>query len=401
MTSATAPAPLDRDDDDPRRAAGRAPAPAAAARSHRPHPHAHQPRRAPHPQHRRRGRAPHPAHARRTARCSSPPVPRSWSSPRCCSSPPTPARRSVATPACSRSSATSACSPARCSCSGSSPPSPGTGRHDARPLSVDISTALDAGPTSPLRHRGRPASGTSATPATSCGWSLWALGRCSARAVRRAGDPTSAGVSADLGRAGDRGARRGCASCCSRSRRSSRSPFPVRRGGRARRPAAVAAARRRRARRGRGRRRCSRCSTSLFDIGGPRPGAVTDGTWVASTDFPSLDLRRRCRRGRDRRQAVAARGRGGARADLSAAGARASCWRSPGAPGFPSCCSRSRAGVTAGAAVLVAFGAPNRRPRRRWSRPRSRDGGLAVAELVARAGRRRAGAALHRDARRR
>ena len=119
---------------------------------------------------------------------------------------------------------------------------------------------------------------------------------------------------------------------------------------------------------------------ALFDVGGSVRGAVTDGTWVASTDFPSLVyvagagavvtvgkpwLRRSWRRCADLSLLVLV-------VVLAVAGTA----------GVPELLVAVAAGVTAGAAVLVALGAPNRRPTPSAVVGALRAGGLAVDELA-------------------
>ena len=118
---------------------------------------------------------------------------------------------------------------------------------------------------------------------------------------------------------------------------------------------------------------------ALFDVGGSVRGAVTDGTWVAATDFPSLVY-------------VA-----GASAVVTAGKPwLGRSWRRcadlsllvlgvvlavAGTAGVPELLLAVAAGVTAGAAVLVGLGAPNRRPTPLMVVGALRDGGLAVAGL--------------------
>jgi len=119
---------------------------------------------------------------------------------------------------------------------------------------------------------------------------------------------------------------------------------------------------------------------ALFDIGGAVRGAVTGGTWVASAGFPTLTyvagaaavvtvgkpwLSRSWRRSADLSLLVLA-------VVLAVAGTA----------GVPELLVAVAAGVTAGAAVLVALGAPNRRPTPAAVQDALRATGLPVAELV-------------------
>ena len=356
-------------------------------------------RRAARAQHRRRGRASHPAHPREpgVARRRRYRVP--GRRRRCCSSPPTPARRSVATPGCSRSSATSVCSSARCSCSVSSRPSPGTGRHDPTDQSRPRSHDHDVGGRRPTPPPGRRVSATSGTPATSSASSCRAAVAPAPGAVRRAGDADQRGVSSDLGRAAAAvpDAARGAPARGHADRRHRvpgrwwwwRSSPGSAGGGSAWSCSPPAPA-----------PRCSRCSTPCFDIGGPRPrrghrrhlGAHrrTSRRWSTSP-VPARSSppgSRGCRRSWRRC------------ADLSLL-VLVVVLAVAGTAGVPELLVAVAAGVTAGAAVLVAA--------RRTEPPADpgavvgalRAGGLAVDRSRARAGRRRSRAALHRDARRR
>ena len=137
-------------------------------------------------------------------------------------------------------------------------------------------------------------------------------------------------------------------------------PVVIRR--RAARAAALAAICGHRARR-RGRRAaCSRCSTPLLDLPGRCPARVTSGTWLASTRFPVACVPRRRRRRPRRSASRGCRARGAGPTDIAVFAASRSRWRSPAPPGCPSCCSPSSSGAAVGALLLVAFGAPNRRP---------------------------------------
>ena len=112
-----------------------------------------------------------------------------------------PARRSAATPACSRSSATSVCSPARCSCCASSPPSPGMGRHDRH-----VGSAVRIEPdVTPESAADRPTTGRALLPPPRRRRPPRAVGRgapcCSSSFIELA-TATSDGVSTDLGGAG-------------------------------------------------------------------------------------------------------------------------------------------------------------------------------------------------------
>ena len=146
----------------PRRAARRRTAPPPLARTRRPHPRPHRTRRAP-----RRAPSPTRTAGGSCARSSTGPssassARRSSPSRRCCSSRLTPDQWSLRERACSRSSATAGCSPEPCWSSASSPPSPGTARHDRR-------SRRARRPPCPRLLTGRPASATTATPATSSG----------------------------------------------------------------------------------------------------------------------------------------------------------------------------------------------------------------------------------------
>ena len=125
---------------------------------------------------------------------------RSCSWRRCCSSRRRRGRWWRAGPACSRSSATAACSPAPCSCCAWWPRSPGTGRHEPRPVDPEHRPT----PPPPSRpptgfDRRRRASATTAIRATSCGWSLWGAARSCWPSSSRSATATSDGVTADLG----------------------------------------------------------------------------------------------------------------------------------------------------------------------------------------------------------
>jgi len=119
---------------------------------------------------------------------------------------------------------------------------------------------------------------------------------------------------------------------------------------------------------------------ALFDIGGAVRGAVTEGTWVTSADFPTLTyvagaaavvtvgkpwLARSWRRSADLSLLLLV-------VVLAVAGTA----------GVPELLVAVTAGVVAGAAILVAFGAPNRRPTPAAVHDALRDGGLPVADLV-------------------
>jgi undecaprenyl-diphosphatase len=119
---------------------------------------------------------------------------------------------------------------------------------------------------------------------------------------------------------------------------------------------------------------------TLFDIGGSVRGAVTGGTWVAAADFPTLTyvagaaavatagkpwLSRSWRRSTDLSLLVLA-------VVLAVAGTA----------GVPELLVAVAAGVAAAAAVLVALGAPNRRPAPAVVQDALRVGGLPVTELV-------------------
>ena len=94
-----------------------------------------------------------------------------------------PDRRSPRAPGCSRSSATAGCSPAPCSCCASSPPSPGTARHEPSLAADTIAGRCRPCPT------GRPASATTGTPATSSASSCGRSATVAAAAVHRRRHP--------------------------------------------------------------------------------------------------------------------------------------------------------------------------------------------------------------------
>ena len=328
-----------------------------------------------------------------TGRCSWPSAPRSWSSPPSCSSPPTPARRSAAAPGCSRSSGTAGCSSARSCCCASSPPSLGTGRHDAR-CHLDLSTALDVGRRSPTTTRGRRASATSATPATSSASLLWGAGRGPARAVRRARHVDQ---------------RR----CDRRPRpRRGRVPDAVRELVLAARPGRRASSCRSLVV-GRARARSSAGGGSVLvalagaagavvfalldlvlDSPAARPGRGDQRHLGGVDQLPVARVRRRRRRGDDGRQAVAlavvaAGRRRRARRPRRGDGDRRDCRGARAAP-------RARRGRRRSARrSWSSFGAPNRRPAPAASRSRLRDAGLDVSTARRSARRGRPGPALH------
>ena len=106
--------------------------------------------------------------------------------------------------------------------------------------------------------------------------------------------------------------------------------------------------------------RCSRCSTSSLDLHPRVAGAVTSGTWVASTRFPSLTF-----------VAGVAAATVVGKPWLSRSWKRASdlallglivAMAIAGSGGVPELILACGAGACMGAAVLIAFGSPNRRP---------------------------------------
>jgi glycosyltransferase 2 family protein len=117
-----------------------------------------------------------------------------------------------------------------------------------------------------------------------------------------------------------------------------------------------------------------------FDIGGHVPDAVTGDTWIASADFPSLTY-------------VA----GAAAVGIAGAPWLSRSWRRcaaftflgvvavlavAGTVGVPELLLALATGVMAGAAVLIAVGAPNRRPAPAVVVVALRDAGLAVDRLA-------------------
>ena len=119
---------------------------------------------------------------------------------------------------------------------------------------------------------------------------------------------------------------------------------------------------------------------ALVDVSGRVPGAVTEGTWIADTRFPSLTylagaaavvavgkpwLNRSWRRAADLTLVVLA-------LVLAIAGTA----------GVPQLLLTVAVGVVVGQAILVALGAPNRRPAPAVVAQGLRDGGLDVTALV-------------------
>ena len=232
-----------------------------------------------------------------------------------------------------------------------------------RSASTPRSPLATGGPPHDRPRRRRRASATSAIPATSCAWCCGATALLLLVLFVELATRDQPGRDADLGPGRGRGARRRSASSCSRSRRSwpsrSRSSSSscsssqqrwrrlgiVRARGRGAAPALFA------------------LLDALLDVGGrvPRRGRPS-GTWVASTDFPSLVVRRRRRRGRDRGGKPWLRAVVAAGADLALLGLVV-VMAVAGSAGVPelmlAVAARRR---PSGAAVLIAFGAPNRRP---------------------------------------
>ena len=243
--------------------------------------------------------------------------------------------------------------------------------------SLDLSTASTSVDLAGHDTRRR-ASATSATPATSFA-ARWARGGGPARAVRGARHPHQRRCDARTSAAPPSAYPTSCASCCSRSRRSSRSAVPVLMVG--------ALVYRRRWRRLGVVTLAATAGAAVFalldlafDIGARVPDAVTGDTWIASTDFPSLTY-------------VA-----GAAAIVTAGTPWLSrSWRRcavltllgvvavlaiAGTAGVPELLLALATGVMAGAAVLIVVGAPNRRPAPAVVVVALRDAGLAVDRLA-------------------
>ena len=169
-----------------------------------------------------------------------------------------------------------------------------------------------------------------------------------------------------------RAAARGCA-----DRRAGRAGA---RGGRARVPTAVAASGR-----GHARRDCRRGGVRAPGPGVrhrcPRPRRGDRRHLDRVDRLPVVDLRRRCRRGRDRRDAVAL-AVVAAVPRCSRFSASSRCWRIAGTAGVPELLLALATGVMAGAAVLIVVGAPNRRPAPAVVVVALRDAGLAVDRLA-------------------
>ena len=119
---------------------------------------------------------------------------------------------------------------------------------------------------------------------------------------------------------------------------------------------------------------------ALLDIPARVPGAVNDGTWVASTRFPSLVFVAGV-------AAAAAVGKPWLAASL-AAGRRHQPRRARRGDGHrrergvPELVLAFASGVFVGAAVLIIFGAPNRRPSPAAVATSLSDGGLALTGLT-------------------
>ena len=117
----------------------------------------------------------------------------------------------------------------------------------------------------------------------------------------------------------------------------------------------------------------------VIDLPGRLPDAVTSGTWIASTRFPSL--------GYLAAAAAAAMvgkpwlGRQWRRATDLALLMVALVMASAGSAGVPALLLATTAGTAVGAALLVAFGAPNRRPAPTTVATALREGGFDVVEL--------------------
>ena len=294
----------------PRRAAGDAAAPAPPARAGRPHPHPDRPRRAARAQRRRRGQPADRAHARQPAAARARRRRRSSSRRPGCS-PSTDdgpadrrADRAVRGVRLRRPAASAPCS----SC-GWSPPSPGTGRHDVerhrRRRGRRRRRRRRAGRRSTTA---RPASATTAIPATSIRLVVWGLVDDRPRPVRRAGR-------GDQRRAA-RGPRRRRRPDPRRRPRSWPSPSPRSPPSSSRslvvavagRPAALAAA----APSHRSPRRSASAPSSSSTAPSASPDrvaeALDDDFWLIPARFPSPACARRGGRRRRRRQAVAGAG---------------------------------------------------------------------------------------------
>ena len=223
----------------------------------------------------------------------------------------------------------------------------GTGRHDhRRPDSNRCTDGVrpDGGPSSTT---GRPATGTTAIPATSFGSSCGAVDRAPARLDVELATSTGGGRH-HRPRARHRrvpGRRAGVAAGAGPGRRPARA--------RAVASLLVPAAWRARSRRAGG---GGRCRAALFvaadrrlDLAGGLPDAVDSGTWLASPDFPSLPFIA----GPPPRRWWASRGcrgrGGGHRPGAGCPGRRGGHRRHPG---------RARAPAGGGAGVAVGRGAP-------------------------------------------
>lgn len=119
---------------------------------------------------------------------------------------------------------------------------------------------------------------------------------------------------------------------------------------------------------------------SALDLSGAVPGSVTNGTWVASPRFPSATF-------------VAGAAAAGAvgkpwlarpwrRATDRAAIGLVLAMAIGGTAGVPELLLALAAGATAGTALLVAFGAPNRRPAPAEVRAALHEAGLSLDELT-------------------
>ena len=329
-------------------------------------------------------------------------APRSSPSRPCCSWPPTPDPPWPRAPGCSRSSATAACSPAPCSCCASSPPSPGTGRHEPRPSRASPSDRRR--PRAPIAAAlRRPPAGRALLPPPRRRRAPRRLGRGDAsllRAVHRGGHRHERRRCAtDLGGAATALPRRRPRARCWPSPRSA---AVARAGGRRRR---VLVVRRRWRRLGtcvaagrRGRRRVRRCcSTPCSTCPARSPGALDDDAWLVSTRFPSLGLPRRRRRRRRPSASRGCRARWRRAADLGRRRARASTMAVAGTAGVPELLlAVGRRRRSSAPRCWSSFGAPEppaRRPPTVAAGARARPASTSC-DLDARAGRRRPGPAV-------
>ena len=325
--------------------------------------------------HRRRGQPARRCARSSTACCSSSPGWPSSSPRRGCSSRRTTVHASPARPACSRSSATAACSSAPCSCCASSPPSRGTGRYDtdhtaARRTDVGAAREFDRRPPGERYYR---------HPGDVVRVVVWGVATVVLVLLIEVATGTNDGLRDDVGDAAAlvpvavRQMALGAAQVAAilvpgRDRPRARQPAPVAAIGRAARRG-----RRRRRRRGvaRPRRR-----TARHHRRGARRRLL-----VGPDELPVARVPGRRGRRDHGQQAVAGPGVAAHRRPWPPAADR-SRWRSPGRAGLAELLLATSAGILAGAVVLVVVGAPNRRPSPMAVATALGEAGLEVTDLA-------------------